>query len=272
MGQAIMKKVVLILSIITTAALSQVALKPDNAYRRVPNTSFGAGEHLEYKVHYGIFNAAEATVDVAPTLYKVNERPCYRVNVYGRTVGAFDLITRIRNTWRSYIDTTAILPQKFFAHIEEGNHRKEENVTFNHFNNTVRAEEKTEKDVFKVPDNVHDVISGYYYLRTIDFSRVNTNQMIEVPAFFDDEIYNMKVRYRGREVVKTKFGHINAIKLNPVLPDNKLFKGEDAIRIWVSDDANKIPVKIEVELWVGSMEMDLKKHSGLRNDLKFFKQ
>ncbi|MFC5411223.1 DUF3108 domain-containing protein [Larkinella bovis] len=267
-----MKKVIVILSILTLVALLQVSLKPDNAYRRVTNTSFGAGEHLEYKVHYGIFNAAEATVDVAPTLYKVNERPCYRVNIYGRTVGAFDLVTRIRNTWRSYIDTTAILPQKFFLHIEEGKHRKEENVTFNHFTNTVRSEEKTNKDIFKVPDNVHDVISGYYYLRTIDFSRVSPGQTIEVPAFFDDQVYNMKVRYRGKDVVKTKFGSINVLKLNPVLPDNKLFKGEDAIKIWVSDDANKIPVKVEVELWVGSMEMDLKKHSGLRNELRFFKQ
>ncbi|WP_128544846.1 DUF3108 domain-containing protein [Larkinella soli] len=267
-----MKKVVLILSILIIAALSQVALTPEHTYRRVVNTSFGAGEHLEYKVHYGIINAAEAVVDVAPTVYKVNERPCYRVNVYGRTVGAFDLVTRIRDTWRSYIDTTAILPQKFFSHIEEGNHRKEESITFYHHNNTVHSEEKKEKEVFKVPDNVHDVISGYYYLRTIDFNRLNIGQIVEVPAFFDDEIYNMRVRYRGKDVVKTKFGSINVIKLNPIMPENKLFKGEDAIRIWVSDDANKIPVKVEVELWVGSMEMDLKKHSGLRNDLRFYKR
>ncbi|QIP12295.1 DUF3108 domain-containing protein [Spirosoma aureum] len=241
-----------------------------NAYRRVVNTSFGPGEHLEYRVHYGFLNAAEAIVDVSPTVYKVNERPCYRVNVDGRTVGAFDLVTRIRDTWRSYIDTSAILPQKFYSNLQENNYRKEENITFNHEANTVKAEERTERDVFKVPDNVHDFISGYYFLRTFDFSRINNGQVIELPAFYDDTVYNMKVRYRGKDVIKTKSGKINVLKLNPVLPQNKLFKDEESIRIFVSDDANKVPVKVEVDLWVGSMVMDLKRNVGLKQQLKYY--
>lgn len=241
-----------------------------NAYRRVVNNSFGPGEHLEYRVHYGFLNAAEATVDVSPTLYKVNERPCYRVNVDGRTVGAFDLVTRIRDTWRSYIDTSAILPQKFYTNLQENDYRKEENITFNHATNTVKAEERTERDIFHVPDNVHDLISGYYFLRTIDFSHLANGQVLEVPAFYDDTVYNMKVRYRGRQVLKTKQGKINVIRLHPVLPSNKLFKEEESIRIFVSDDINKIPVKVEVDLWVGSMVMDLRQNSGLKQDLKYF--
>ncbi|PRY40851.1 uncharacterized protein DUF3108 [Spirosoma oryzae] len=241
-----------------------------NAYRRVVNNSFGPGEHLEYRVHYGFLNAAEATVDVSPTLYKVNERPCYRVNVDGRTVGAFDLVTRIRDTWRSYIDTSAILPQKFYTNLQENDYRKEENITFNHATNTVKAEERTERDVFHVPDNVHDLISGYYFLRTIDFTHIANGQVLEVPAFYDDMVYNMKVRYRGRQVLKTKQGKINVIRLHPVLPSNKLFKEEESIRIFVSDDVNKIPVKVEVDLWVGSMVMDLRQNSGLKQDLKYF--
>ncbi len=241
-----------------------------NAYRRVVNNSFGPGEHLEYRVHYGFLNAAEATVDVSPTLYKVNDRPCYRVNVDGRTVGAFDLVTRIRDTWRSYIDTSAILPQKFYTSLQENDYRKEENITFNHATNTVKAEERTERDVFHVPDNVHDLISGYYFLRTIDFTHIANGQVLEVPAFYDDTVYNMKVRYRGRQVLKTKQGKINVIRLHPVLPSNKLFKEEESIRIFVSDDINKVPVKVEVDLWVGSMVMDLRQNSGLKQDLKYF--
>lgn len=241
-----------------------------NTYRRVVNTSFGPGEHLEYRVHYGFVNAAEATVDVSPTLCKVNDRPCYRVNVDGRTVGAFDLVTTVRDTWRSYIDTSAILPQKFYTNLQENKYRKEENITFNHAANTVRAEERTERDVFKVPDNVHDIISGYYFLRTIDFNRLPNGQVIELPAFYDDTVYNMKVRYRGKDVIKTKQGRINVLKLNPVLGDNALFKKDESIRIYVSDDANKVPVKAEVDLWVGSMVMDLKRNAGLKQPLRFF--
>ncbi|GAB3572121.1 DUF3108 domain-containing protein [Spirosoma luteolum] len=262
-----MKKVLIGLGVLTVLGSGFTAL---NTYRRVVNNSFGPGEHLEYRVHYGFINAAEAVVDVSPTLYKVNERPCYRVNVDGRTVGAFDLVTRVRDTWRSYIDTSAILPQKFYSSIQENSYRKEENITFNHASNTVKAEERTEKDVFKVPDNVHDLISGYYFLRTIDFSHLANGQVLEVPAFYDDTVYNMKVRYRGRQTLKTKQGNINVIRLNPVLPANKLFKEEESIRIYVSDDINKVPVKVEVDLWVGSMVMDLKKNTGLKQGLRYF--
>lgn len=262
-----MKKLLISIGILLVLSTGFMAL---NTYRRVVNTSFGPGEHLEYRVHYGFLNAAEAIVDVSPTLYKVNDRPCYRVNVDGRTVGAFDLVTRIRDTWRSYIDTAAILPQKFYTNLQENSYRKEENITFNHETNTVKAEERTEKDVFKVPDNVHDLISGYYFLRTIDFNRISNGQVLEVPAFYDDTIYNMKVRYRGKAVIKTKQGKINVIKLNPVLSANKLFKEEESIRIFVSDDANKVPVKVEVDFWVGAMVMDLRQNSGLKQPLKFF--
>lgn len=260
-----MRKVVVIFALV---ALSITGFTVADSYRRVINTSFGPGEHIEYRVHYGFINAAEAVVDVAPTLYNVNNRPCYKVNVFGRTTGAFDLVTKVRDTWRSYIDTTAILPQRFYTSIQENRYRKEENMTFNHLNNTVRAEERTEKDLFKVPDNVHDVVSSYYFLRTINFNKLATGQVIEVPAFYDDTVYNMKVRYRGKEMVKTKFGKTNAIKISPVVTNN-FFKGDDSILIWVSDDANKIPLKVEVELAIGSLDMDIRAFGGLKQDIKF---
>ena len=262
-----MKKTFIILGFVLVIVTGFTVM---NTYRRVVNTSFGPGEHLEYRVHYGFLNAAEATVDVSPTLYKVNERPCYRVNVDGRTVGAFDFVTRIRDTWRSYIDTSAILPQKFYTSLQEDKYRKEENITFNHESNTVKAEERTERDVFNVPDNVHDLISGYYFLRTIDFSRLSNGQVIEIPAFYDDTVINMKVRYRGKDAIKTKDGKINVLKLNPVLPSNKLFKEEESIRIFVSDDVNKVPVKVEVDFFVGSMVMDLKRNGGLKQPLRYY--
>ncbi len=247
------------------------AFRAKDTYRQIPNSSFGTGERIEYRVHYGFINAAEAKVEVANSVVRINNRPCYRVNVTGRTVGAFDLVSRVRDQWRSYIDTAAILPQMFQQNIEENKHRKQETLTFNHSSDVVYQDDKDrqEKKSYKVPDNVHDVISGYYFLRTMNFDRFTEGQLIEVPTFFSGEVYPMRVRYRGREVIKTKFGKIRVIKLNPVMPNNKLFKGDDSVRIWVSDDDNKVPVKVEVDLWIGALEMDLKSFRGMRNDFKW---
>jgi hypothetical protein len=265
-----MKKTVGLLPFaVLLSAIGVVAFTNEPTYRKIPNTSFGPGEHVEYRVHYGFINAAEAVVDVAPTLYTVNGRPCYQVNVFGRTSGAFDMVKRVRDTWRSYIDTSAILPQKFYINLQEEKYRKEENMTFNHAANTVKAEERTENDVFKVPDNVHDFVSSYYFLRTIDFNKLPVGNLIEIPVFYDDKVYNMKVRYRGKEVIKTKFGKTNAIKLSPVMASNGFFKGEDALLTWVSDDVNKVPLKVEVELAIGSLDMDIRRYSGLKQPIRF---
>ncbi|WP_394345647.1 DUF3108 domain-containing protein [Arundinibacter roseus] len=255
-----------LLVLLIMAGLSVMAFTMRDSYRRVPNNSFGKGERLEYRVHYGFINAAEAKVEVSNSIVKVNNRPCYRVNVTGRTVGAFDLVSRVRDQWRSYIDTSAILPQMFYRNIQENSYRKEETLTFNHGSDVVYAEEKGEKKSYKVPDNIHDVISGYYFLRTINFDKISEGQIVELPTFFSDEVFPMRVRYRGKEVIKTKFGRMKVLKLNPVMPENKLFKGENSIRIWVSDDENKVPVKAEVDLWIGALEMDLKSYRGLRNE------
>lgn len=118
--------------------------------RQLPNDSFGTGEVLKYKVHYGPITAAEAVIDVSPTIHRVNDRPCYKATVYGKTNGSFDLFLRIRDTWQSYIDTAAIVPQRSFRNIEEGKYRKRETVDFDHYSNKAHVEkQKKSKKVEK---------------------------------------------------------------------------------------------------------------------------
>ncbi len=230
-----------------------------DSYRNLPNTSFKAGEYFDYKVKFGFIPIGEATVDVSSQIYSVNNRPCYRINILGKTTGLTDLF-HIRNNYRSYLDTAAILPQKFLMSLQENNYKKDQTITFDHIGNSAVREQNKEKKNFKLPDNVHDVVSGYYFLRTIDFSKVKMGETIATNMFFDDEIYAMKVKYNGRGVVRTRFGKINVIKLNPILPPNKMFEGEDAIRVWVSDDQNRVPIKIEVDFSVGSATMELREY------------
>lgn len=244
------------------------AFNGGNEYRCVKNSSFKAGETFEYKVKYGFMPVGLATIEVNPQIYSVNNRACYRVNVLGRTSGITDLF-RIRNLYRSYIDTAAIVPQKFIMSVHENNYKKELNITFNHALNTVLREEKKDAKSYKVPDNVQDVVSGYYFLRTIDFASLKIGEVINAPMFFDDEIYSMKIKYAGKTTTNTRFGKIKVFKLNPIMPSNKVFEGENAIRIYVSDDKNRVPIKIEADLAVGSVSMELKNYSNVRYDFNW---
>ena len=244
------------------------AFNGGNEYRFVKNTSFKAGETFEYKVKLGFIPVGQATVDVSNQLFSVNNRVCYRVNIYGRTAGITDLF-KIRNTYRSYVDTAAILPQRFLMSVHENNYKKDLSLTFNHAQNTVLRETGNEDKNYKVPDNIQDVVSGYYYLRTIDFSSMRVGEVINTPMFFDDEVYAMKVKYAGKAITDTRFGKIKVIKLNPILPSNKMFDGENAIRILVSDDKNRVPIKIEVDFPVGGATMELKHYNNVRYDFNW---
>jgi hypothetical protein len=235
--------------------------------RNIDNDSFTSGEKLDYIVHYGLINAAQATIDIDNDIQMINNRPCYKVNVFGKTTGSFDFFLRVRDTWRSYIDTTSIVPQRFHRNIEEGKYKKKENIMFDHYKNLATVEDKKATNTYKVPDNVQDIVSGVYYLRTLDYDRRKMNETIKIQGFFDEEVFDFTVTYKGRDVVETKAGDIKVIKLVPKMPKNKLFDGEDAITVYLSDDKNKIPVLIQAEMFVGSVKIDLYKYKGLKSRL-----
>ena len=250
-----------------TGALFAFAPAPTgDAPRTVHNTSFGRGELLKYKIHYGIINAADGEIETSGDLHRVNDRPCYKVSVSGRTTGSFDFFLRIRDTWRSYIDTAGIVPQKFVQDLAESKYRRKEVMDFDHETNTVTVEnqKKKEKQTFQTPDNVQDLVSGIFFIRTLDYSNRKLGEQIKVKGFLDGELFDLTVTYRGRETVECKAGTFRCIKLLPRMPENKLFKGEDAIALYLSDDENKIPVLVQAEMFVGAVKLDLYDYRGLR--------
>jgi hypothetical protein len=255
---------------ITFALVVLTGFAAKDSLRTIPNESFSTGEQLKYKVHYGPINAAEAVIDISPNLHRVNNRLTYKATVHGKTTSSFDLFIKIRDTWQSYIDTAAMLPQRSFRNIEEGNYRKRETVDFDHYANTAKVEmKKKNKDKqhssHKIPAGVQDIVSGFYYLRTLNYDGMKVGEQFTVTGFFDEEAHNMVITYHGRETINTKAGTFKAIKLVPRMPKNKLFNGENAITVYLSDDKNKIPVLISAQMFVGSVKVDLYEHKNLKH-------
>lgn len=238
----------------------------------VPQKSFGVGEVLEYKLSYGAFTVGKAQMKVHDLYYKINGRDCYRIDIFGRTSGAVDWVARVNDNWGAYIDTAALVPHISYRKIEEGRYRKNEILKFDHTTDMVEAKvinndtgDFKEPEYFQVPDNVRDIVGGLFYLRTFDFSEIAEGDIISMEAFFEDTVYDFEIRYMGKDEIKTRAGKFNAFKLVPIMPDNKLFAGEDAIAVWFSDDTNKIPLKVEANLVIGKASCELIKYEGLRN-------
>ena len=85
--------------------------------------------------------------------------------------------------------------------------------------------------------------------------------------FLDDQVYNIYIHYLGKETTKTKYGKFKAIKLKHLLLKGNIFDGGEKMTIWVTDDANHIPVRMESPILVGSVKIDLTHHENLKYQL-----
>jgi hypothetical protein len=85
----------------------------------------------------------------------------------------------------------------------------------------------------------------------------------------EDAIYTLQIRYKGKEEVKTKFGRIMAHRLVPIMPANQMFSGENSVRFWVSDDKNRVPVRVEADMYIGKVVCEIRDYSNLKHKMSF---
>ena len=114
-------------------------------------------------------------------------------------------------------------------------------------------------------DVTRGMISGFMYMRTMSFTSLVKGDTLSFKAFLDDTFYDFQVIYVRREVLKTNAGSFKSVVFRPYMPENSIFEGEDALLVWISDDENKIPLKVEAEMFIGHAGIELIGFSGLRN-------
>lgn len=259
-----MKKLILLISIFCCSAFTQ-ANDPVHDLCGLKNTSFKADESLTLTVYYsvaGIYVNAGSAV-VTTSLSSFNDRPAYRITAIGKTNSSYNWIFKVEDKYESYIDTATMQSLKFIRSIHEGSYKKKEDVTFNRATNTA----VTNKGVYKTPECIQDVISAVYNARNLDYNKFKPDERVYFKMFMDNEIYNLYLRYIGKEKIKTRYGTFNAIKLKPLLIKGEMFKGGEKMTLWVSDDANHIPLRVESPITVGSIKVDMTNYKNLRYPL-----
>jgi len=239
------------------------------------NTSFGKGEQLDYRVSFGFFNVGHAITKIDQRIYTINNKPCYKIDAWGETSDWISWVTRVKDNWGAYLDTTHLNSQVAYRKIREGRYKKDEITNYNHaelkadvklLNHETGVYEKSES--YAIPKNAKDLVSGFMLLRVIDFTKVKVGDTLTISSFYEDTAYNLGVMYKGKETVDVKVGKIPCYKLVPIMPDNKLFDGENSITVWISEDGNKIPVKIQAKMFIGHTGLELSSFRGLRNQIK----
>lgn len=226
-----------------------------NTFCGIQNKAIHPGEKLTFKVYYNVsalwVGAGEAIFTTKETKYE--GRDAYHIVGTGSTYKSYDWFFKVRDRYETYIDKEKLLPLRFLRDVNEGGYSFTNDVRFDHAANKANSKGKE----FKTPACVQDVLSAIYYARNIDYSKYKVGSRIPFSLFLDDEVFFLHIRYLGKEKIKTKYGTFNAIKIAPLLIEGTIFKGGDEMMVWVSDDENKIPLRVDSPILVGSIKVDM---------------
>ncbi|HPS46691.1 MAG TPA: DUF3108 domain-containing protein [Bacteroidales bacterium] len=242
--------------------------------RTVENNAFKRGETIRYKAYYdailtGKVNAGEAELVVKDENTKIANRNTFHVVGLGLTKGAFNIFFKVVDRYETYIDEESMIPWLFIRRVNEGGYKISQDVTFNQYKNTATTlnNKNSVSTTSPVIANIQDIISAFYYARTLDFTDAKEGQTYDVPFFLDDSVYTSKIVYQGKEVLTIGLGKFTCLKFKPMVATGNVFSDPYPMVFWITDDKNHLPVLVESKILVGSVKLELIKYSGLANPL-----
>lgn len=228
-----------------------------------------SGEVLNYRIHYGFLNAGTATLTTLKTTYQ--GKPHFYVKGYGKTTGAVRAFFKVEDYYESFINYNTGLPSFYVRNVQEGSYTQHLETVFNHDNNTLILSDK-EKNTSKVQKSVRDVqdmLSAFYYLRSLDSTALKVGSVKKLNVWIDDELFPFQLKIMGTENVKTKFGTISCLKIIPQVISGRVFKDKEGVTLWVSNDRNYVPIAVKAELAVGSLKASLDSYKNVKYPLSF---
>lgn len=230
---------------------------------KTSNSSFNAGEQLTYIVSYNwLFvwtEVGEIKMKIIDTSYKA--KPAYYISGTGNTFKTWDWFFKVRDRYESYLDTQSIKPLYFKRDIQEGRYKQWTVYNFDFDQNKVYASNKVNENPMKsesvgITNCTFDVCSAIYYYRNLNFNKFKNNDTISLTVILDQELYNIKIIYIGNERIRIKdLGFIECQKYYITLVEGTVFKGNEHMTLWATNDKNHIPVLVESPIIVGSVKV-----------------
>jgi hypothetical protein len=232
-------------------------------FRVLENKAFKEGEKLTFDVNYGFVTAGIAVMEV-PQIKKISGRNAYHVTFEVNTVPSFDMFYKVRDRYETYIDVEGLFPWRFEQHIREGGYTRD----FSAFFDQRKGKAKTSEGEYEIPLYVNDIVSAFYYARTLDYSNMQVNDQIHLENFYKDKVYNLDVKFLGKEIVEVPAGKFECIIVEPLVKEGGLFKHEGNIIVWLTNDELKMPVKVRTKVVIGYVEAKLTNYEGLAGELR----
>ena len=217
-------------------------------------------ERLVFEIKYGFITAGEATLNIQKTEYRNVD--AWRIFVTAETNSFFDGVFRVRDFIESMATYDNLYSLRFTKRLQEGRYRQHrimQNYLSQGFSTYSRFNYKTgvfTESRITIPSNTYDLMSAFYYIRTQNLAPGNA---IPVNVSVDGKSYDAIIHVERRETIDTLFGRRSCVVIRPALQGDAIFKQSGDIFIWLTDDADKVPVLLQSKVPFGHFRAVLSK-------------
>ncbi len=222
------------------------------------NKAFTKGERLVFDINYGFVTAGRAYMEI-PDYEYYKDRKSYRIECRVNSLPFFSTFYKVDDKYLSIVDVEGIFPWKFEQHIREGGYKRDFIAEFDHINGKAITTEGT----YDIKPFVFDIISAFYYTRTLDLGSMKPGDRINLENFYKDTTHTLDVKFKGRQTVEVEAGEFKCVIVEPIIKEGGLFKTEGTLLIWLTDDERKIPIMVKSKILIGSVTAELAEYSGI---------
>ena len=242
--------------------LSAVLIAHFFSYSQTP-LPYTKGEYSEFIISFGPINVGYAEMKIINNSSSPTENTVHVIGK-GRTSPFFDWFFKVRDFYETVIDTSSLLPLRFKRDVNEGGHIIKQEYSFFHEQNIVKTQDDS---IFNISNNTQDMLSALFYARTFKKTDLKKTNSFFIPIFMDNENYFLKIEYLKNEILNTKWGDVECMVFKPKMQEGRVFQDGEKMKIWISDDNNHLLMKVETEIWAGTIKAVLSDCSGLKYPL-----
>ncbi|ALO15863.1 hypothetical protein L21SP5_02230 [Salinivirga cyanobacteriivorans] len=234
---------------------------------------FRAGEKLTYKAYFNWNFIWLEAADVEFTVTHTANKRAYNFTSIGTSLPKYDWLYKVRDTFRSKVNVETLQPWFYHRNTSEGSYRVNNKYHFNYsdsliYTDTDNSDFGKAMDTIAFPDCTFDVLSAIYYTRSLDFDHRKIGEKIPITFIIDNELYDLYIRYLGKETIETRTGDIyKCVKFNILLVEGTIFEGGEDMTVWATDDRNHIPVLVEAKIVLGKVKAFLTDYQNIKYPL-----
>ncbi len=238
-------------------------------FKPAKNEAFVRGEKLKFRAYYdsyvtGKVTAGIATLEVDQSKKQIDGREVYHVIGEGYSKGAFNWFFKVEDRFESFFDEEYLISWSFLRRTHEGKYSYSDDVKFNQYSGTALSTRANKK----IPAGTQDVLSAFFYTRTLDLLTISPGQNFPITFFLDDSLYISQIQFVGKEEIAIELGTFRCLRFKPMVATGNVFSQPYPMDLWITDDKNHLPVLAKSAVIVGSVKLELISFSGLANPLE----